>query len=124
VRAKPAEVVTAIGPVVARLGTVALIDVADVTLKLAVARLNVTPVVPERPPPLIVTCVPTGPLLGEKPEMLGSTVNAVALVGVPPPVVTPIGPVVAPPARHASEAAPDQTRSSSPVASSLLPMRS
>jgi hypothetical protein len=54
----------------------------------------------ERFVPPIVTVVPTGPLVGEKPLTVGSvlevTVNDAELVAVPPGVVTEIGPVVAP----------------------------
>ena len=47
--------------------------------------------------PLMVTLVPTGPLVGVKLVIAGGlTVNALALVAVPPGVVTLIGPVVAP----------------------------
>ena len=49
--------------------------------------------------PLIVTLVPTGPLAGVKLVIVGAggtTVKLVALVAVPPGVVTLSGPVVAP----------------------------
>ena len=48
--------------------------------------------------PLIVTLVPTGPLVGAKLVIVGAgmTVKLVALVAVPPGVVTLTGPVVAP----------------------------
>ena len=49
--------------------------------------------------PLIWTLVPTGPLAGAKPLMVGGlavTVKLLTLLTVPPSVVTPIGPVVAP----------------------------
>jgi hypothetical protein len=46
--------------------------------------------------PLIVTTVPTGPLVGAKLEMAGATKKLVPLVAVPPDVVTLSGPVVAP----------------------------
>ena len=48
--------------------------------------------------PLIVTLVPTGPLVGVKLVIVGPaavTVNALALVAVPAGVVTLIDPVVA-----------------------------
>jgi hypothetical protein len=61
--------------------------------------LNVTEVAPARPVPLMVTAVPTTPLVGENPVMLGAgpavTVNALALTAVPPAVVTAMGPLVA-----------------------------
>ena len=49
--------------------------------------------------PLICTLVPTGPLVGAKLVIVGGlavTVKLLALVAVPPPVVTPMGPVPAP----------------------------
>ena len=73
--------------------------VADVTVKVALVPLKVTAVAPVKFVPLIVTLVPTGPLAGEKLVIVGAlavTVNAVALVAVPPGVVTAMGPVVAP----------------------------
>ena len=48
--------------------------------------------------PLIVTLVPAGPLLGAKLVIVGglSTVKLLALLAVPPGVVTLIGPLEAP----------------------------
>ena len=49
--------------------------------------------------PLIRTLVPTGPLVGVKPLIVGGltvTVKLLGLLAVPPGVVTAIGPVVAP----------------------------
>src|SRR5262245_60555063 len=43
-----------------------------------------------------MTVVPVGPVAGVKPVILGATVKLVALVAVPPGVVTVIGPLVAP----------------------------
>jgi hypothetical protein len=64
--AEPAAVVTPITPLVAVLGSVATTLVADFTVKLvAVTPLNLTAVVPERLVPVIVTCVPPVPVLGE-----------------------------------------------------------
>src|SRR2546423_5443969 len=62
---------------------------------------SVTEVMPVKLVPVIVTDVPTGPLVGEKPEIVGAgtplvTVYDPALVPVPPGVVTAIFPVVAP----------------------------
>jgi len=67
-------------------------------VKAALTPLNVTVVAPVKLVPPIVTLVPTGPLVGEKPVIVGAltTVNALALVAVPPGVVTRSGPVVAP----------------------------
>jgi hypothetical protein len=70
--AVPPAVVTAITPVVARCGTIAVICVAESSVKVALVVLNVTAVVPVRSVPAIVTDVPTGPLAGEKLAMLGA----------------------------------------------------
>ena len=96
--AVPAGVVTLTGPVVAPTGTVAWIAVAEVTVKLALNVLNLTAVAPVKFAPLIVTLVPTGPLVGAKLVIVGggTIVNAVLLVAVPAGVVTLSGPVVAP----------------------------
>jgi hypothetical protein len=91
------------GPVPAPLGTVARIDVSEATENVsAVTPLNVTLLAPVKCVPVIDTLVPTGPLVGENDEIVGAaggvvvTVKAIALVPVPPLVVTAIGPVVAP----------------------------
>src|SRR5439155_20537133 len=98
--AVPPPVVTLIGPDVAPAGTVALICVSELTVKLAEVPLNVTALAPVKAPPLIVTEVPTGPLAGENELIEGAagavTSKLVALVAVPFAVVTAIGPVVAP----------------------------
>src|SRR5882672_1999574 len=96
--AVPPGVVTLIVPVVAPAGTVAWIEVAELTVKLALAPLNATAVVPVKLVPLMVTLVPTGPLAGVKLVIVGGliTVKVPALVAVPPGVVTLIVPVVAP----------------------------
>jgi hypothetical protein len=73
--------------------------VSELTVKLALTPLNVTAVAPVKFVPLIVTLLPTGPLVGVKLVIVGgltTTVNALALVAVPPDVVTLSGPVVAP----------------------------
>jgi hypothetical protein len=101
--AVPAEVVTVMGPVPAPLGTVARIDVSEMTENVvAVTPLNVTLLAPVKCVPVIDTLVPTGPLVGVNDEIVGAaggvavTVKAFVLVPVPPLVVTAIGPVVAP----------------------------
>ena len=98
--AVPAGVVTEILPVVAPLGTVALIRPAFCTENVALTPLNLTEVAPVKLVPLILTDVPTGPLVGLKDEIVGAapavTVKLVELVAVPAGVVTLIGPVVAP----------------------------
>jgi len=97
--AKPPGVVTVIGPEVAPAGTVAMIFM-PLNLNDALVPLNVTEVAPLRFAPLIVTDVPTLPLAGVKPVIVGgrfaTTVKFVELIAVPPPVVTATGPVVAP----------------------------
>ena len=65
----------------------------------ALTPLNETAVAPVKFVPLIVTLVPTGPLVGVKLVIVGGlavTVKGLALVAVPPGVVTLTGPVVAP----------------------------
>ena len=94
----PPGVVTLILPVVAPEGTVAVILLAESTVKVALVPSNFTEVAPVRFEPLIVTEVPTDPLVGENDEIFGTpaTVNVSELVSVPPGVVTLIFPVVAP----------------------------
>lgn len=94
--AVPAGVVTAIGPLLAPDGTVAVIWVSELNVKLALVPLKVTAVAPVNPVPVIVTEVPTGPLDGEKPVTLSETVKLTELVAVPAAVVIATGPVVAP----------------------------
>ena len=80
--AVPPGVVTLSGPAVAPAGTVAWIAVAEVTVKLALNPLNATAVAPVNSVPLIVTLVPTGPLVGAKLVIVGAlpTVKAPLLV--------------------------------------------
>ena len=97
--ALPAALVTLIFPVVALVGTLAVIWPSESTLKVPEeVPLNLTALVPVKFEPLIVTLIPTGPLVGEKPLMTGGkfTVKSVALVAVPAPVVTVNFPAVAP----------------------------
>jgi len=98
--AVPNGVVTLIFPVVAPFGTVAVICVSEFMVKVAEVVPNFTEVAPVNPVPVIVTTLPTGPLVGEKPVMVGGvggvTVKSWALVAVPEGVVTAILPVVAP----------------------------
>jgi hypothetical protein len=72
--------------------------VLEVTEKLAVVPLNFTAVTLIKFVPLIVTLAPASPLRGVKLVIVGgtSTVKLLALVAVPPGVVTLSGPVVAP----------------------------
>jgi hypothetical protein len=94
----PAEVMTLIEPVVAPAGTVAVIVVAEPTVKAALVPLNSTAVAPVKFVPLIVTLVPTRPLVGVKLVIVGGsiTVKLLALLAVPAEVVALIGPVAAP----------------------------
>ena len=69
--AVPPGVVTLIGPVVAPLGTLVVIWVSVTPLKVAAVPLKVTAVAPLKWLPLMVTVVPTGPLLGLKELMVG-----------------------------------------------------
>src|SRR5205814_10567765 len=88
--AVPPGVVTLIGPLVAPAGTVAVIAVAELTVKLALVPLNSTAEAPVKLVPLMVTLVPTGPLPGVKLEIVGGlmTVKLAALLAVPSEVVT------------------------------------
>src|SRR5438046_5154850 len=96
--AVPPGVVTLIGPLVAPAGTVAVIAVAELTVKLALVPLNSTAEAPVKLVPLMVTLVPTGPLPGVKLVIVGGlmTVKLAALLAVPSGVVTLIVPLVVP----------------------------
>src|SRR5439155_864053 len=93
--AVPPGVVTLMRPLVAPLGTVAAIEVEEFTVKLtALVPLNRTSVAPVKFVPLIVTLLPTRPLVGVKLVIVGGpavTVKLLELVAVPPGVVTLIG---------------------------------
>src|SRR4026208_1445726 len=67
----PEGVMMEIGPVVAPLGTVVVICVAEITLKVAFVLLNLTAVATVKLEPVIVTFVPVGPLTGEKLFIVG-----------------------------------------------------
>jgi hypothetical protein len=94
--ALPPFVVTAIVPVVAPVGTVAVIFESEFTVNEADTLLNVTFVACLRPVPVIVTEVPTGPLGGVKVAKVGVTLNCLGAVKVVVPVVTVTFPVSAP----------------------------
>jgi hypothetical protein len=74
----PFGVVTAIGPIAAPLGTVALTLVSELNVNDADVPLNFTADTPVKPVPVIETFVPTGPLVGLKDETVGAG-------GGPPP---------------------------------------
>ena len=69
----PHGVVMVIFPVVAPLGTVAVICVDELTAKIADRPLNLTDKTPPKLPPVRVTVVPGKPLLGVKLLMNGPT---------------------------------------------------
>ena len=94
--AVPTGVVTLIFPVVASEGTVAVILMDELTVKLAVVPLNLTRVAPLKFAPLMTTLVPTLPLVGVKLVIRGATTKSVEVVAVPAGLVTVIFPVVAP----------------------------
>src|SRR5207253_1867036 len=77
---EPAGVVTLILPVVAPPGTLVLIWVSETIPKLAVVPLKVTWVAPVKFVPVMVTPVPTGPLVGVNDVIVGG--------GVPDPPFT------------------------------------
>ena len=73
----PPAVVTAIGPLVAPAGTVAVSCVSEPTANdEAAAPLNATEVAPVNPVPVTVTEVPAGPDAGEKPLTVGAEATA------------------------------------------------
>jgi hypothetical protein len=91
--AVPPAVVTFHLPEAAPAGTVAVICVAELTVKVAVAEPSLTELAPVKFVPVNVTLVPTGPLAGEKLKTVGAgggtvTVKLPVLVAVPPSVVT------------------------------------
>ena len=92
----PLGVVTLIVPDVAPVGTVADIEVAEVTENEAEVPLKLTSVAPVNASPVIVMISPTNPLPGPKLDMVGGMVKNVALVAVPAAVVTVTEPVIAP----------------------------
>jgi hypothetical protein len=96
----PPGAVTVIAPVAAVAGTDVLMCEASVTVNVALTPLkNFTALAPVNPVPVIVTGVPTGPLVGLKPVIVGVgevvTVKLAVEVTVPPGAVTVIAPVAA-----------------------------
>jgi hypothetical protein len=91
----PAGAVTLIIPLVAPVGTVAAIDVAEVTVNVALVPLKATAEAPVKLRPVIVTAAPGAPLVGVNELTIGATVKLPALVPVPPAFVTEIVPLVA-----------------------------
>ena len=77
---EPCAVVAAIGPVAALAGTVAVADVALLLAKVTAAvPLKLTPVRLFRLVPVRVTTVPTVPLMGVKPVMVGGPVEVASV---------------------------------------------
>jgi hypothetical protein len=67
----PPGAVTAIGPATAPAGTVAVSCVSVATVYVAGVPAKVTALAPARPDPVMVTAVPTGPLVGAKDVTVG-----------------------------------------------------
>ena len=87
--AVPPIVVIVIGPVTALAGTVAVTCLSEFTLNsVAATPPKVTSVVCLRLPPIICTCVPTGPLVGLMRLICGRTRKATLLQSVPLSVLT------------------------------------
>lgn len=87
-----------------RFGTVAVIFVDELTVKVAAVPPSFTEVAPVKFVPVIVTCVRANPNVGVNPLIVGAppppplpvTVKLAELVPVPEPFDTEIFPVVAP----------------------------
>lgn len=96
--AVPIGVVILICPLVAPVGTIAFIEVSDITEKVAATLLNLTAVAPVKLMPEMLTLVPIALLVGEKLVRVGGklTVKLLILVAAPTSVVILIVPVVAP----------------------------
>ena len=96
--AVPAAFVAVMGPVVAPVGTAAVIWLLVLVVELADVPLNFTAVVPVKFVPVMITLIPTPPLVGVKPVMVGRnmTVKLVALLAVPAAVIMVMSPVLAP----------------------------
>jgi hypothetical protein len=94
--AVPPGVVTEIFAVTAPVGTVAVICVSEFTVKVAATVPNFTAVACVKLVPVIVTTVPTGPLVGLKVFTEGVILKFNAESRLPPGSFTVIAPVVAP----------------------------
>ena len=71
-RLAPVGVVTLIGPLVAPDGTVRVIWVSELTVNDAEVPFTAAAVAPVKLAPVTVTVVPTGPLVGENPLIVGA----------------------------------------------------
>ena len=78
----PTEFVTAIGPVVALPGTVAVSEPSFATTNAALAPLNVTELVEKKFEPVNVTVVPAGPELGLNAAITGAEPGLMFVVSV------------------------------------------
>ena len=95
--AVPSSVLTVMRPVLAPMGTVAVIVPELFTVNVVPVPLNLTSVAPVKFVPVIVTPVPAAPIAGAKEVMAGVTVKRVVVTKGPLlAVVTVMGPVVAP----------------------------
>src|SRR4051794_7872868 len=79
---------SAIGPMPAAVGTVALIVWSSTTLKPVATPSNLSELTPRRLVPLTVTTVPTLPCIGSKDDTNGETFSVVGVVKLPLVVVT------------------------------------
>src|SRR5437588_3317628 len=110
--ALPPGLVTVMAPLVAPAGTLAVTEVSEPTVKVAVIPLKATLVVPVKPEPVRVTGAPGVPLAGPKLVTAGVADAAVKGIGrlpVPPGLVTVIRPVVAPAGTTVRMAVSDRT---------------
>jgi hypothetical protein len=78
----PSGVVTEILPVVAPEGTMATILVFHLTVNSAETPANLTAVAPLKLSPTIATSVPTGPLVGENDEIVGTAAHDAGAIAI------------------------------------------
>ena len=108
--AVPPAVVMEIFPVTAPLDTIAVTCPSESTVKLvAFTPPKVTFVVCLRLTPVMVTAVPTGPLVGENPVICGITRKILLLFSVPLEIVRVTRPVPAPLGTIAVRYVPDSS---------------
>src|SRR5690242_2311417 len=94
--AVPPGVVTEILPVTAPVGTVVVICVSELTVKVAALPANFTVAACRKLVPVRITCVPTGPLGGLKLFRAGAILKVCGEVRFPPGSSTVMIPVVEP----------------------------
>jgi hypothetical protein len=108
--ADPPAVVTVNFPVFAPAGTVTLNELSDFIVNGAATLPNVTFVVCVSPVPVIMTAVPTRPLLGDMVVIVGMTLNCwLMLVKLPAGLTTVTVPVLAPTGTLAVRYVSDET---------------